>query len=99
MFASQSRTIISSSVAAGEVIQLKPTVLIPALSISPKNPATLLLDEKYAKKSGLCQWVTPGNIFACTSAITEQKKKISYNNWNSMALIRMSLLYFKFLIK
>lgn len=42
--ASQSRTIISSSVAAGEVIQLKPTMLRPALSISPKNPATLLLE-------------------------------------------------------
>lgn len=48
-FASQSRTSISSSVAAGEVIQLKPTMLIPALSISPKNPAILLLEGKYAK--------------------------------------------------
>jgi hypothetical protein len=47
--ASQSRTIDSSSVAAGEVIQLKPTMLIPALSISPKKPAMLLLDGKYAK--------------------------------------------------
>jgi len=42
--ASQSRTMISSSVAAGEVSQVKPTTLRPALSISPKNPATLVLD-------------------------------------------------------
>jgi len=40
---------LSSSVAAGEVIQLKPTMLRPALSISPRNPAMLLLEGKYAK--------------------------------------------------
>lgn len=40
----QSNTIISSSVAAGEVIQLNPTMFKPALIISPKNPAMLLLE-------------------------------------------------------
>jgi hypothetical protein len=71
--ASQSRTIASSSVAAGEVIQLKPTMLRPALSISPKKPAVLPLDGKYAKKFGLCQCVTPGSIFSCTSATRSRK--------------------------
>lgn len=65
--ASQSRTITSSSVAAGQLIQLNPTMLIPALSISPRNPAILLLEGKYAKYPGLCQCVTPCKIFDLTS--------------------------------
>jgi hypothetical protein len=44
IFANQSKTMTSSSVAAGEVIQLKPTMLKAALSISPRNPAVLLFE-------------------------------------------------------
>ena len=46
---SQSVTIVSSSVAAGDDIQLKRTALMPVLSISPRNPAVLPLEGKLSK--------------------------------------------------
>ncbi|KAF4379990.1 hypothetical protein G4B88_029982 [Cannabis sativa] len=42
-------TMLSSSVAAGEDIQLNPTTLKPVASISPRKPAMLPLEGKYAK--------------------------------------------------
>ncbi|KAF4361272.1 hypothetical protein F8388_001161 [Cannabis sativa] len=46
---SQSMTMLSSSVAAGDDIQLNPTTLKPVASISPRKPAMLPLEGKYAK--------------------------------------------------
>jgi hypothetical protein len=43
---SQSNTMVSSSVAAGDVIQLNPFILRPPESISPKIPAVLILHGK-----------------------------------------------------
>lgn len=40
--ASQSRTSVSSSVAAGDAIQLNPMQFRAALSMSPRSPAVLL---------------------------------------------------------
>lgn len=55
MWASQSMTTISSSVAAGEASQLNPTELKQVHSISPKKAAVLTVAGKNAKKLGLSQ--------------------------------------------
>ncbi|KAF4379988.1 hypothetical protein G4B88_029980 [Cannabis sativa] len=46
-------TMLSNSVAAGEDIQLNPTTLKPVASISPRKPAMLPLEGKYANRRHL----------------------------------------------
>ncbi|KAF4361271.1 hypothetical protein F8388_001160 [Cannabis sativa] len=41
-------TMLSNSVAAGDDIQLNPTTLKPVANISPRKPAMLPLEGKYA---------------------------------------------------
>ncbi len=67
MLANQSITVISSSVAAGEASQLKPTELNEVPNISPIKAAVLTVAGKNAKKFGLNQWVIPGIMFLVTS--------------------------------
>nr|GMD89524.1 hypothetical protein CCACVL1_16369 [Ipomoea batatas] len=48
-FPNQSITMLSSSVAAGDAIQLKPTTLRPELRISPRMPGVLEMQGKIQK--------------------------------------------------
>jgi hypothetical protein len=45
----------------------------------------LPLDGKYAKKFGLCQCVTPGSIFSCTST-TRSRKTFQSSPKNNICL-------------
>jgi hypothetical protein len=66
-FATQSMTIVSSSVHAGEQSQLKAGALKAAEYISPRMLGYVTVEGKKAMNLGDCQCVNPGLILDATS--------------------------------
>ena len=64
---SQSSTRVSTSVQAGLVAQSIPWTPRPVETRSPSTDGSEAFDGKKAKKSGDCQWVTPGRTISSRS--------------------------------
>jgi hypothetical protein len=64
----QESTMVSSSVAAGEVFHVIALTLSAAAAISPRSAGPLLVLPKYPRNAGCPQWTIPGITTASRSS-------------------------------